>query len=322
MRYVVTGGSGYLGERLVESLAAREETERVLLVDLHPPRKQAANVEYEFMDVRDAQTAQIVLRREGADAIVHMAAIVGRGGDENETRDVNVGGTNSMLAAAAGAGTQHFVLVSSIAGYGGGGGSVEPLDEDAPMRGDPDFDYARDAANADRLTQLWAARNLEQTATIVRPCVVLGPHAANDIVRLWTEKPFAARFAPFDQPIQFLHEDDFTDALVTLLESRGGGVFNLAGEGSMTLGECAGMTGLKRGALAVVRRKRSLGSFPFLTHSPLVSTERLRAVAGWTPTHSGRDAFAAAMRAHGRLVGGEAPAPASELAAVAATQQP
>ena len=295
MRYVVTGGSGYLGQRLVDRLAAREDTERVVVVDLHPPRSVAANVEYEFLDVRDAESAQTLLRREGADAVVHMAAIVGRGEDENATRDVNVGGTNNVLAAAVSAGTPHFVFVSSIAGYGAPGDAARALDEDAPMRGDPDFDYARDAANADRLTQLWAARNRDHTTSIVRPCIVLGPHAESSMVRLWTEKPFAARFAPFDQPIQFLHEDDFIDALLTLIDARRGGVFNMAGEGTVTLGECAELAGLKRGALGAVRRKRSLASYPFLTHSPLVSTERLRAMTGWIPSHSSRDAFAAAV---------------------------
>ena len=321
MRYVVTGGSGYLGQLLVDRVAAREDTERVLIVDLHAPPTVAENVEYEYLDVRDAESAQTVLRREGADVVVHMAAIVGRGGDENATRDVNVGGTNSMLAAAAGAGTPHFVLVSSIAGYGGAADPSQPLDEDAPMRGDPDFDYARDAANADRLTQLWAARSREHTTSIVRPCIVLGPHAENSIVALWIEKPFAARFAPFDQRIQFVHEDDFTDAVLTLIDTRRGGVFNVAGEGSVTLGECAELAGLKRGALGAVRRRRSLGSYAFLTNSPLVSTDRLRSMTDWVPSHSSRDAFAAAMHAHGRVVGGAAPASASELTAVPGTQQ-
>ncbi len=38
MRYLVTGGSGYIGSRLVEQLGAREETDRILIADVRPPR--------------------------------------------------------------------------------------------------------------------------------------------------------------------------------------------------------------------------------------------------------------------------------------------
>ena len=38
MRYVITGGSGYIGSRLVERLSEREDTERIVICDVRPPR--------------------------------------------------------------------------------------------------------------------------------------------------------------------------------------------------------------------------------------------------------------------------------------------
>src|SRR4051794_4023 len=38
VRYLITGGSGYIGSRLVELLAEREDTERILICDVRPPR--------------------------------------------------------------------------------------------------------------------------------------------------------------------------------------------------------------------------------------------------------------------------------------------
>ena len=37
MRYVITGGSGYIGSRLVDLLSRREDTERIVICDLAPP---------------------------------------------------------------------------------------------------------------------------------------------------------------------------------------------------------------------------------------------------------------------------------------------
>ena len=37
VRYLITGGSGYIGGRLTDELSAREETEKIVDVDLRPP---------------------------------------------------------------------------------------------------------------------------------------------------------------------------------------------------------------------------------------------------------------------------------------------
>ena len=37
MRYLITGGSGYIGGRLVDHLSGREDTERIVIADVNPP---------------------------------------------------------------------------------------------------------------------------------------------------------------------------------------------------------------------------------------------------------------------------------------------
>ena len=311
MRYLVTGGSGYLGRRLVAALSKRPDAERVAAADV-TARELPAEVDYQTLDVRDPGAAQMVIGHEGPDVLVHMAAIVDPAADSNAVRDVNVGGTNNVLTAAASANVPHVIVVSSVAGYGPVDGGDSLVDETAPMRGDPGFDYARDAANADRLAQLWSARHTDRVTTIVRPCLVLGPSADNAVVRLWTQKPFAGRVAPAERQVQFLHEDDMASALLTLIDRRQAGVFNLAGEGRVSLAECAELAGLKRPKLAALRSKDS--ALGFLDNARLVDTSRISDITGWSPEHTSRAAFEAALRAHGRL--------SSARAAMAATATP
>ena len=54
MRYLITGGSGYIGTRLVELLARREDTEKIVIADVVPPKGgYRPKTEFERVDVRD-----------------------------------------------------------------------------------------------------------------------------------------------------------------------------------------------------------------------------------------------------------------------------
>ena len=118
-----------------------------------------------------------------------------------------------------------------------------PLTEDDPVRGVAGFSYARDKTEADRICQLWAAKHPDRVMTIVRPCIVFGPNVDNYLVRLWTKQPFTVDAGNLETPIQFVHEDDLVDALAALLLGRHAGAFNVAGDGEMTLRECAELVG-------------------------------------------------------------------------------
>ena len=306
MRYVITGGSGYIGSLLVARLIGRPATDRILVADVNPPRVFGHGVDYTALDVRDASQVRALLEHERADVVVHLAA-VGEA-DVGTMYEVNVAGTNNVLGAATAVGTGHVVTISTSAVYGRLEGDAAPLTEDASLRAPEDFEYAKHAATADRLCELWSARHQDRAMTIVRPVVVMGPRTDNFMTRIWTDEPFDARSADPESPIQFVHEDDLTDALVLLLEGGHGGVFNVAGSGALTVGECQGIAGLAARRLPRAptlrgrgRREATRHSLQFLARPATVGTGNLERRTGWLAGHTSRDAFEAAMRAHGRL---------------------
>jgi len=320
MRYVITGGAGYIGTRLVEHLVEREDTERVVVADLRPPRLFRPKTGYEQLDVRDGNRARELLERERPDALVHLAFILNPMHDENAMYEIDVGGTHNVLEAASAAGTQHVLVTSSSTAYGAFPDNPVPIEEDWPVRGVPDFEYARDKAESDRLCQLWALRHPDRTMTIARPCIVFGPTVDNFIVRLWTKAPVQFDMGNLDQVTQFVHEDDLVDALVTLLTGRHAGAFNVAGDGTVTYRELADAIGLKtrRMPAAMVRRLAALtwrlrasetppGQIRFAVHPWVVSNEKLKRETDWQPRHTSRETFEIAMRAHGALGGSEEP---------------
>jgi UDP-glucose 4-epimerase len=321
MRYLITGGAGYIGSRLVGRLARREDTEKIVICDLAPPAAYRPQTEFERVDVRDRDAVRAVLERSRADALIHLAFILNPSHDEHFMYDVDVNGTHNVLEAAAAAGTGQVLVASSSTAYGAFPDNPVPLTEDDPVRGVPGFAYARDKTESDRICQLWAAAHPDRVMTIVRPCIVFGPNVDNYLVRLWTKQPFAIDSGTLDGQIQFVHEDDVVEAITALLVGRHAGAFNIAGDGVMTMRECAEMIGSPIRKLPL-RAYRGLaramwnarlsevppGQIDFALYPWIVSNEKLKRETGWSPRHTTRETFEITMRAHDRLPPEGAPA--------------
>ena len=327
MRALITGGSGYIGSRLVELLAAREEVERIVVADVSPPRFFLPKVQYERLDVRDGAACRELIDRCAPDTLVHLAFIVNPIHDEGLMYEVDVNGTANVLEAAGEAGTQQVLVASSTTAYGAFPDNPVPITEDWPVRGVPDYAYARDKAESDRLCQLWALRHPERIMTIVRPCIVFGPNVDNYLVRFWTKQPFQADTGNLDLPFQFVHEEDVVEAISGLLLGRHDGAFNVTADGLLSLRECAEVAGLpvrrmpKRvftGMAKALWAARALeappGQIRFTEHPWVASNEKVKATLGWQPKYTSRETLELTIQAHkgvgeASAVGGPAAAP-------------
>ena len=176
MRYVITGGSGYIGSRLVDLLSRREDTERIVICDLVPPGATSRRPSSSASTCATATAVRALLERaRRRTRWCTSPSSSTRSHDEQLMYDVDVNGTHNVLAAASQAGTQQVLVTSSASAYGAFPDNPEPLTEDDPVRGVSTFSYARDKTESDRLCQLWAANHPDRTMTIVRPCIVFGP---------------------------------------------------------------------------------------------------------------------------------------------------
>jgi UDP-glucose 4-epimerase len=314
MRYVITGGSGYIGSRLVDLLERRDDTEKIVICDVAPPKGYRPHTEFEKVDVRDRGAVRAVLDRVRPDVLVHLAFILNPSHDEEFAYNVDVNGTHNVLEAASAAGTRQVLVTTSGVAYGAFADNPVPLTEEDPVRGVAGFSYARDKTESDRLCQLWALNHPDRLMTIVRPCIVFGPNVDNYLVRLWTKQPFAVDVGTIDSDIQFVHEDDVVEAITALLLGRHAGAYNVAGDGLMTNRECAELieTKIRKMPLGLYRRLARVmwklhqsevppGGIEFAVHSWLLSNEKLKRTTGWSPRYSSRETFEITMRAHGKL---------------------
>jgi UDP-glucose 4-epimerase len=311
MRYLITGGSGYIGSRLVALLGEREDTEEIVITDLRPPRVTGPRTRFVQMDIRDRRMRGL-LATDRPDALVHLAFVLNPIRDERTMYDIDVNGTQNVLDAASEAGTEQVLVASSTTAYGAWPDNPVPLTEDSPVRGMPNYEYARDKTEIDRMCQLWAATHPESVMTIVRPCIVFGPSVDNYIIRFWINAPFIPLIDGVDMDLQYVHEDDVVDALTRLLTGRHGGIFNLTGDGTVKLSESAQIAGLKtrRVPFGLYRRIASAmwrmrvpraeappGQLDFTRFPWIASNEKIKRELDWTPRHTSRETFEIALRA-------------------------
>jgi len=330
MKYLITGGSGYIGSRLVELLSGREETERIVIADIRAPQVSRPKTSFVRMDVRD-RAIRDLLAAEDPDALVHLAFVLNPIHDEQRMYDIDVNGTQNVLDAAAGSRVPQVLVASSTTAYGAWPDNPVPLKEEHPVRGMPNYEYARDKTEIDRMCQLWAAQHPDRVMTIVRPCIVFGPNVDNYIIRFWENAPFMALVDGIDMDFQYVHEDDVVDALSRLLDGSTAGIYNLTGEGTVKQSEAGALLGLKTRRMSyrlfrwitsvswrlrLPRAEAPPGQLDFLRFPWIASNERIKATLDWQPRYSSRETFEATLRARGKLpaaapVGSREPAPLS-----------
>jgi farnesol dehydrogenase len=171
MKVLVTGGTGFLGRRLVAQLAERYAV-RLLVRSGAARERFPAGVEFVKGDVTD--TASLLMAVRGCDAVVHAAALVKIMAPRSEFDRVNVGGLENLLAAASEAGVRKVVYVSSFIALGptehGQGGQ---LDETAEPR---DRVWINDYERTKTISDRRARRAIAEGAplSVVYPGVLYG----------------------------------------------------------------------------------------------------------------------------------------------------
>jgi nucleoside-diphosphate-sugar epimerase len=166
----VTGGSGFIGGRLVERLCAEGHLVRALARS----DTAAESVRARGAEPVPGDLADVAAMRAGADGCqlaFHAAATLGDWGRRADFERGNVQGTHNVLRACEDAGVRRFVHVGTEAALLAGKPLVE-VDETAPLRPDSPALYSSTKARAE---QAVLAANSERFETVVvRPRFVWG----------------------------------------------------------------------------------------------------------------------------------------------------
>ncbi len=171
MKALVTGGGGFLGGAIVRLLLSKGAAVRVLARGEYP-ELEALGVECLRGSVADPAAAASACA--GRDTVFHAAARVGMWGRYEDFYRDNTTGTETLLAAARGAGVEKFIFTSTPSVvYPAGGADVEGWDESAPYPESSDSHYAATKALAEKAVLSANGPNFSTAA--LRPHLVWGP---------------------------------------------------------------------------------------------------------------------------------------------------
>ncbi|MBM3675326.1 MAG: NAD-dependent epimerase/dehydratase family protein [Actinobacteria bacterium] len=291
----VTGISGFLGQQLAPRLEPVPGVTRIVGLDVRESPRRTAHLEHHRVDIAGHDLQPLLA---GVDTVVHLAAVVDPIADDALMARVNVHGTRRVLDAAAAVGARTVIRVSTAAAYGAWPTNPVPLTEDAPLRPNPGFGPAVQAAEVERMLYEWQREHPDVTVTTLRAAPVLGAGAAHLWARLLTA-PGRVRVRGEAPPVQVVHVDDVVSALLCVVHGEHPGVFNVAAEGWLgpdavaALVPPATMPALPSEVLrrALARTWATgvgdipLGVVPYLVHPWVVASDRLEAL-GWRPAYS------------------------------------
>lgn len=304
---LVTGGAGYLGSQLVARLAAeRGELETLVSMDLRPvpEAERLPGVRYASGDIR-APGIEDLLREHAVDTVVHLAAIVTPGKNDSRAflHSIDVGGTENVVKACVSAGVRRFIVTSSGAAYGYHADNPVPLREDDPLRGNPEFAYSDHKRQVEAFLAAERVAHPELEQVVFRPGTILGDTVQNQISALF-EGAFVLGIRGAATPFVFIWDQDVVGCLVEAVRGGPAGIYNVAGDGVVTLAEIAERIGkpliplpawLIRGALGLLHplglSQYGPEQVDFLRYRPVLSNERLKSVFGYEPRMSSREVF-------------------------------
>ena len=319
----ITGPTGTFGFGLVPLLQEDPRIERIVGIARRPfdPSDHGwTKMEYRRGDVREQSALEEAFA--GAGVVVHLAFLITGSASAQTTRAINVEGTLNAFRAAAAIGARRFVYASSVAAYGFHADNPSPITEEWPTRPADHLFYSQEKAELEDLLRSEAESHPGLDLYLLRPPVVLGPHAvgakeilpgplqgaAGRVARLIASLPIGPPALIPRLPVQFIHEADVGSAFLQCIVGAGPpGAYNITGDGILDGAEVVRELGLTPVPVpagmvqSAARAVASLPSLPFappfnewaeaIGNPPIMDASKAKRELGWTPRFTSLEAL-------------------------------
>ncbi|MFT4086799.1 MAG: NAD-dependent epimerase/dehydratase family protein [Gordonia sp. (in: high G+C Gram-positive bacteria)] len=304
---LVTGASTFLGGYLTARLAADPGVARVIAVDSRVPSKdmlrRMGRAEFLRLDIRRPAIAKAIANFD-VDTVVHAApSLMDSAGHSAAIKELNVVGSMQVCAACQRSpSVKRLVLRSTAMIYGASPADPAAFTEGSAARREPKRGYGRDMLDVEGYARGLARRRQDIDVTILRPQAILGPRIRTRMSS-YLSLPLVPVVFGHEPRLQFLHEEDALAALEhATLRSTGGGTYNLAADGVVTLTQAVRRAGhvplpvptpmlaplvavLQDGRVPTIRSDQG----DYLSYGRVLDTTRMRTELGFEPKYTTLD---------------------------------
>ncbi len=295
-RILITGGAGYIGQQLGNRLAAHYP---VIGTDIRA--QDDLNFAIKVLDVRDSKLTELLVD-EGITHVVHLASILQASKDRARDYDIDVNGTRNVLDCCIAAGVQHITITSSGAVYGYYADNPEWIDEQDALRGNPEFAYSDHKRQVEEMLAEYRKQQPQLQQLIFRPGTVLGRDTRNQITNLFMA-PRILALRGSASPFVFIWDQDVIGAMEMGIKEDKAGIYNMAGDGALTMAEIAKRLNkrlitlpvwlVKAGLQIAKWRGKPMGpeQVNFLRYRPVLSNRRLKEEFGYSLAKTSAETF-------------------------------
>lgn len=303
---LVTGAGGYLGSETIKAMTKDDAFGTIIGTDVRerPDHFEGFDFTYLKSDIRDENLAEI-FKSNKIDVVVHLASIVTPppGMDRDFIYSVEVDGTKNVLEACVKAGVKKIIVTTSGASYGYYSDNPEWLTEDDKIRGNYEFAYSHHKKLIEFMLEEYRNKHPELKQLIFRPGTILGDTTKNQITDLF-EKKVVMGVQGSKTPFVFIWDRDLVNCLLIGMKSDKTGIYNMAGDGAVTLPEIAKIlkkpfvpipVPVLKGALTVLH-KTGLSQYgpeqlDFLRYRPVLLNKKLKDEFGYKPAKTSLETF-------------------------------
>jgi UDP-glucose 4-epimerase len=294
MKYLITGGAGFIGSHITDCLLARGH-EVIILDNLFSGRME--NISHisdtqKFRFIRGSITDPFVLRTacESVDGIFHEAAVASVTRSVNNpkaTNEANVTGTLNVLVAARDAGVKKVLFASSSSVYG----DTPTLPKKESMCPSPKSPYAVSKHAGEEYLRVFSELYGLKTLSF-RYFNVFGPRQDPKSDYAAVIPKFITRILNHEKPViygdgtqtrDFTYVKDVAEANVKAMNSAAEGVFNIAYGQQISLNSLADLiseiTGIRTSPVYEQSRPGDI-------HDSLADSTRAREAFGYSPRYT------------------------------------
>jgi len=231
MRVLITGMGGELGTKVAQLVEDQPDVERVVGLDIDPPRRRLRRAEFHRIHPRDHDRTEALVHELAPQVVLHLAIYEPNARCSPRTAgELTFQSTEAVLPAAARAGHLEQVVVrSGIEVYGRRHATSEPDETAEP---DPSTPFGRTLLHVERSAAAAGAESLA-TVTCLRFAPIVGPHFPSPLGRL-LRLPVVPVSMVSAHPFTVLHQDDAARAVMASLGARHEGAINVVAPGTVT----------------------------------------------------------------------------------------